>query len=465
MKCQKCGATLASGHLYCDICGAEYQIVPDFEPEIEKSIAESLFDISTSLKEKDKDVKSTDRKSLKDRKVPSFTLILAIVFIFAAFLFLGISKYKNGTFYKNKQAMEAVQISDYYKASQIYHDIRKKNNQDVYWYIKEAEVKMMLGEEDVAYNLALSALELPQNSEYAYEFLFSYLEEQKNYIKLMEYLKRCEYEHLREKYWEFLCVVPRPSYESGTYNEAIEISFDKEYLGNIYYTLDGTQPTKNSQKYEESIKIGNGNHILNVVYENPYNFLGDAETFEYQIISDTPMAPIVSVSSGNYVHGTLIEVAVETGTRVFYTTDLTSPTMESLEYTQPIPMPLGESNFNFIAISEKGNESDITQRNFMLNLKTGITLEEAEIKIVQKLIATGHILDKNGAIQDRYGVFRYFYKYPISETEIDYYVFEEHYLENQINNPLQNFYAVDVLYGNVYKLISDGEGNFTRVEF
>ena len=49
MKCQKCGATLASGHLYCDICGAEYQIVPDFEPEIEKSIAESLFDISTSL--------------------------------------------------------------------------------------------------------------------------------------------------------------------------------------------------------------------------------------------------------------------------------------------------------------------------------------------------------------------------------------------------------------------------------
>ena len=37
MKCQKCGAELVSGHLYCDICGAEYQIVPNFEPEIESN--------------------------------------------------------------------------------------------------------------------------------------------------------------------------------------------------------------------------------------------------------------------------------------------------------------------------------------------------------------------------------------------------------------------------------------------
>ena len=34
-----------------------------------------------------------------------------------------------------------------------------------------------------------------------------------------------------------------------------------------------------------------------------------------------------------------------------------------------------------------------------------------------------------------------------------------------INNPLEHFYAIDVLYGNVYKLISDGNGNFTRIDF
>ena len=57
MKCQKCGAEMVPGHLYCDICGAEYQIVPDFEPEIEYSIAQSMSDISESI-EKENNIKS-----------------------------------------------------------------------------------------------------------------------------------------------------------------------------------------------------------------------------------------------------------------------------------------------------------------------------------------------------------------------------------------------------------------------
>ena len=136
-----------------------------------------------------------------------------------------------------------------------------------------------------------------------------------------------------------------------------------------------------------------------------------------------------------------------------------------MEYTAPIPMPLGESRFNFIAYSETGVASSVTHRNYMLNMKTNLTMEDAEVKLVQKLISNGHILDQNGAVSDRYGVFRYFYKFSICEADINYYVFEEHYMENQINNPLEHFYAIDVLYGNVYKLISDGNGNFTRIDF
>ena len=51
MKCQKCGAQMVPGHLYCDICGAEYQIVPDFEPEIENSIAKSMSEVSEIIEE------------------------------------------------------------------------------------------------------------------------------------------------------------------------------------------------------------------------------------------------------------------------------------------------------------------------------------------------------------------------------------------------------------------------------
>lgn len=42
MKCPHCGNELKEGHLICEKCGEEIRIVPDFEPEIENSITETL---------------------------------------------------------------------------------------------------------------------------------------------------------------------------------------------------------------------------------------------------------------------------------------------------------------------------------------------------------------------------------------------------------------------------------------
>lgn len=464
MKCQKCGAEMVSGHLYCDICGAEYQIVPDFEPEIEYSIAQSMSDISESIEEEN--TYKEDPLVLPEHKlkVPSFSLIFFLVLVCSVFVYMGYSKYTHSTNYQSKQALEAISQYDYYKAAQIYENIRKKNPEDAYWYVKEAETKLMLEENQQAYDLALLAINLDINTDIAYDFLLSYLEKEENYKEMDQYLKSCNYEEIKEKYWEYLCEVPAINYESGDYDQSLELAFQKGFQGTIYYTLDSSIPTQQSPKYETPIQLGNGTHILKVIYENKFGIVSDPVVYEYKITSDIPMTPTVNLSSGKYTNAELIEIDVEEGTKVYYTTDLTHPTQESMEYTAPIPMPLGESSFKFIAYSEKGFASGITQRNFMLNMKTNVTIEEAENLLVQKLISTGHILDQNGAVQDRYGVFRYFYKFPISETEINYYVFEEHYMENQINNPLKHFYAVDVLYGNVYKLISDENSNFTRVE-
>ena len=464
MKCQKCGAQMVPGHLYCDICGAEYQIVPDFEPEIENSIAKSMSEVSEIIEE-DKQEKEAKITSIKELKVPSFGIILLIVLICSLFVYLGYHKYTHSTNYQNKQAIAASNKKDYYKAAQIYESIRKKNPQDAYWYIKEAEIKLLLEDAQKAYHLAVSAIQLDENTDMAYDFLLSYLEKEKNYIEMNQYLKACNREEIRDKYWEYLCEVPSPVSPEGSYSESLEFSFDRNFEGTIYYTLDGSIPNTQSFKYEKPFKLGNGTHIITAIYENTFGMISEPFTFKYMVSSDTPLAPVVNLSSGKYSMAQMIEINVEEGTKVFYTTDLSQPTNESTEYTAPIPMPLGESRFNFIAYSSKGIAGEVTQRNYMLNMKTNVTLEEAEVMLVQKLIATGHILDKNGAVKDRYGVFRYFYKFPISEADMNYYVFEEHYMENQINNPLNHFYAVDVLMGSIYKLIPDGAGNFTRVDF
>ena len=54
MKCHNCGADIPDGHLYCDKCGAEINIVPEFEPEVENEIDTTLSSIADRLSRDDK---------------------------------------------------------------------------------------------------------------------------------------------------------------------------------------------------------------------------------------------------------------------------------------------------------------------------------------------------------------------------------------------------------------------------
>ena len=42
---------MTEGHLYCDHCGEEIRIVPDFEPEIEREMTETLSTLFVELAE------------------------------------------------------------------------------------------------------------------------------------------------------------------------------------------------------------------------------------------------------------------------------------------------------------------------------------------------------------------------------------------------------------------------------
>ena len=45
MKCPNCGADMKEGTLYCEHCGEDIHIVPDFEPELEYNMEQTLHDI------------------------------------------------------------------------------------------------------------------------------------------------------------------------------------------------------------------------------------------------------------------------------------------------------------------------------------------------------------------------------------------------------------------------------------
>ena len=51
MKCPNCGAEMPAGSLYCEQCGEDIHIVPDFEPEVEFNIEQTIQGIAEDILE------------------------------------------------------------------------------------------------------------------------------------------------------------------------------------------------------------------------------------------------------------------------------------------------------------------------------------------------------------------------------------------------------------------------------
>ena len=103
MKCSNCGRELAEGLMYCEICGGEVRIVPDFEPEFESEIHDTLSGLAEEIDTSDESVTRREETTTQKPKqgyfsfermknMPYFSSILLAVSITSiSILFLKVS--------------------------------------------------------------------------------------------------------------------------------------------------------------------------------------------------------------------------------------------------------------------------------------------------------------------------------------------------------------------------------------
>ncbi len=455
-----------AGHLYCDACGAEYQIVPDFEPELESSMAESLSGLSESIQGKEKREEKeepvfhrAEEESLPKKPLRAGRLLLLLLLLLLV-SGIGLAVWKDSPRVLEKKAQRLAEQEEYLAAADIYARLGQKQPSTERWYLMEGRMYLQAGQTKEAIRLGTVALERGEEKEEAYGFLLSVYEKEAEYERMNELLMECKNEEIRQKYAAYLAPMPLANYSSGSYDVILEVLLEGAGEGEIRYTLDGSLPTGESQVYQEPILLGNGRHNLQVIYINSYGVASPPLKLDFQIAEAVPLAPTVEPESGTYKEAGFIVPRAEEGTSIYYTTDGTLPTRDSALYQKPIPMPLGESHFSFVAYSDSGLSGEPAYRDYLLNIKTGITEEEAGELLVQEMIKKGLILDKNGALAGFYGVHRYFYAYPIKLGESHYYVFEERYLENEINRKTGNLYAVEVMQGECSRLLSEEDGKY-----
>ena len=91
------------------------------------------------------------------------------------------------------------------------------------------------------------------------------LTKQTNLIE--EVIETCAYEEIKEKLLPYRIEKPTCDMPEGNYNYYVMLELSAEY-GSIYYTLDGTEPTKDSTRYEKPIELTEGENLLSAVAIN-----------------------------------------------------------------------------------------------------------------------------------------------------------------------------------------------------
>ena len=468
MKCPNCGEELKQGYLYCEKCGGEIHIVPDFEPEIENSIIETLSAVAEELspetpapigKEEEDFVIESSKKVGKR----VFIALLFFAFFVALVFRFGFSKEVMTQDTRLEQliaeAREEYNQKNYKQAASTYEKILKSERKAEY-LIYYADCLYELQEVDQALSNYYAAIEIEPDNTMAYARIIAMFEADEDYEEINRLLIASNNETIQTEFQNYMVLDPVFSYSGGIYKKVIPLKITAATTGEVYYTLDGTDPMKYGTLYTSPVFLKSGSYHVKAVYINNYGICSNVSEEKYEIEGTRPEAPQIALQSGQYTTPQMITVTVPQDCTVYYTTDSSSPDENSFIYGEPIPMKEGVTNYHFIAISNEGVYSDVVARSYQLTIETVLKAEDSVDRLKRRLIEINLIEDMDGSLSYMSGKNIYVYNsVQIIEDKIMHVIFEYYQEGDNYRNMTGKIYCIDVSNAFVYKFVKDENGN------
>lgn len=302
--------------------------------------------------------------------------------------------------------------------------------------------------------------------EKAYNKLIDYYDSQGNYQAINYLLNVCTNTEVLNANQKYLAKPPEFSSQEGTYGELIPLKLSSNAAGTIYYTIDGSVPNENSSVYTNAIMLETGEYRISAFFMNEYGIKSDVVTKKYYIAISKPDAPVVEPESGQYTAPGIIAVQVPESHQVYYTSDGTIPDENSSLYTSPIHMPLGKSEYRFVAYNQEGVASNVTNRQYELEIVTEYTTDECCMRVAKLMKETGKIIDTAGNNKETSGKYKYVFSYAVTIPEQgDFYIINEIYEDSAgVRTGTGSSFAVGIYSGEVYRLTIENKDTYILKE-
>lgn len=482
MKCPNCGYEMAEGTLYCEHCGEDIHIVPDFEPELEQTMEQTINNVLEELHEgfgeeaaerEEEDPGEEpeygyEKPVRKKRRWPKILLLIMVLLLAAAG---GAFWYIRGYYseeYQVERAVQYVEQGKYDEAISCYGRALELDRNNIELIFSLADV-YLLKNNKVEYEYLLREI---VRSEYAtteqldgaYGKLIGIYKDRGDYQTINDLLLASNNDALLSTYESYIARVPEFSIKEGYYTSIQPLKLTAVGSGKIYYTLDGRDPTQTDTEYTAPIILEDGDYVIKAVFINERGIDSEIVSKEYHIENKEIPPPEVNAISGEYHFPMNIEI-VGDAEEVYYTTDGSDPTYASNAYTGPIPMPLGKSHFKFARITE-GMTGTVAERNYRLELNTDYTPEEAVEAVKLYCLTIGKIRNMEGKFDESEDTYVYQYLYVTNIQKVDdFYVIVEFYrTEDGDMTRTGNNFAVNAYTGELFKLQRDDRGRLSLIE-
>ena len=296
--------------------------------------------------------------------------LLITMFAVLALIIAGIVVvYQNSYTGMIRKGYNAIQTRDYTAAARYFDRAIVKDRSRVEAYVGHAEVYIDQEDLDGAEDVYLSAIETQPTNVRLYQAAIDFYMDTEQPEKIAVLLQNCEDETVLNAVSDYISSAPQFSPKEGTYSEVQEITITSDTGGDIYYTLDGTDPTaETGTKYTEPVLLQNeGATEIRAVAMNsrgiPSVITSGRYTIEFPIVD----APAVTPSTGQYSQPEQITITVPEGYTAYYTMDGTTPTTSSTQYTGPVTMPENTQTI-FMAVlvnNNNGKLTEVTTRNYI----------------------------------------------------------------------------------------------------
>lgn len=391
-------------------------------------------------------------------------LVLLIIIAFAVMFLINNSR-KNTYAYHYNMGVEAYQNMDYdsaikyFEKALTYKDANNINERLILYKCYKT-----IGEEDTAIGILEDLLQYDPYNVEAITVIAGYYYKNGELQKLDSMIDQYKGTEAESALASYMLDVPAVSHDSGKYNNSISVVLYSATGDNIYYTLDGTDPTAYDTLYSAPVEIGKGTTTLKAVVINGAGVTSDIVEYKYEIEFITPDTPEVSPASGNYTENQQITIAnVPEDAAAYYTFDGSAPTIESEQYTEPIDMPGGNNIFSVVFISSDNVSSAVVKRNYNLKVAEKYSFEDSVEAIKYVLIKKNEIsADGNQTVEGEEIKFVYYAKREVDGNEMYLMYYDIKQDEGFVR---QNYlFGVDVQKGTTYKVV-DVNGVLTSEEY